>query len=163
MLDIADIFSPDGALAARLPGFSFRAAQQEMAMLVAEALASGKHAAIEAGTGIGKTFAYLVPVLVSGRRAIVSTGTRTLQDQLFARDLPLLGALLGRPARVALLTGRNNYLCWHRLEAALDDGTRDAGALVELRAISNWGRASGRGDLTELEDFEDDDALRAVI
>src|SRR5262249_5781075 len=100
MLDIAEIFSPDGALAARLPGFSFRAPQQEMATVVAQALASGKHAAIEAGTGIGKTFAYLVPVLVSGRRAIVSTGTRTLQDQLFARDLPLLGALLGRPARV---------------------------------------------------------------
>jgi ATP-dependent DNA helicase DinG len=163
MPDIADIFSPDGALAARLPGFSYRAAQQEMATLVAEALASGKNAAIEAGTGIGKTFAYLVPVLVSGRRAIVSTGTRTLQDQLFARDLPLLGALLGRPARVALLKGRNNYLCWHRLEAALHDGARDAATLAELRAIANWGRASARGDLTELEDLEDDDSLRGVI
>jgi ATP-dependent DNA helicase DinG len=163
MLDIAEIFSPDGALAARLPGFSYRAAQQEMATLVAEALASGKNAAIEAGTGIGKTFAYLVPVLVSGRRAIVSTGTRTLQDQLFARDLPLLGALLGRPARIALLKGRNNYLCWHRLEAALHDGTRDASTLAELRAISNWGRASARGDLTELQDLEDDDSLRGAI
>src|SRR5262249_56314809 len=125
MADIVEIFSPDGALAARLPGFSYRQAQQEMAALVAAALASGKHAAIEAGTGIGKTFAYLVPVLVSGRRAIISTGTRTLQDQLFARDLPLLGALLGRPVRIALLKGRNNYLCWHRLEAALHDGARD--------------------------------------
>ena len=163
MLDIADIFSPDGALAARLPGFSYRAAQQEMATLVAEALASGKNAAIEAGTGIGKTFAYLVPVLASGRRAIVSTGTRTLQDQLFTRDLPLLGALLGRPARVALLKGRNNYLCWHRLEAALHDGTRDAGTLTELRAIANWGRASSSGDLTELEDLEDEDSLRGAI
>lgn len=163
MLDIADIFSPDGALAARLPGFSYRAAQQEMATLVAEALARGKNAAIEAGTGIGKTFAYLVPVLVSGRRAIVSTGTRTLQDQLFARDLPLLGALLGRPSRVALLKGRNNYLCWHRLEGALQDGTRDAVTLAELRAISNWGRASVRGDLTELQDLEDDDSLRGTI
>ena len=163
MLDIADIFSPDGALAARLPGFSYRAAQQEMAALVAEALVSGKNAAIEAGTGIGKTFAYLVPVLVLGRRAIISTGTRTLQDQLFARDLPLLGALLGRPARVALLKGRNNYLCWHRLEAALHDGTRDAATLAELRAVANWGRASARGDLTELEDLEDDDSLRGAI
>ena len=163
MLDIADIFSPDGALAARLPGFSYRAAQQEMATLVAEALASGKNAAIEAGTGIGKTFAYLVPVLVSGRRAIVSTGTRTLQDQLFARDLPLLGALLGRPARVALLKGRNNYLCWHRIDTALNDGTRDAGTLAELRAIANWGSASVRGDLTELEDLEDEDSLRGAI
>jgi ATP-dependent DNA helicase DinG len=163
MADIADMFSPDGALAAGLPGFSYRRAQQEMAALVAAALASGKNAAIEAGTGIGKTFAYLVPVLVSGRRAIISTGTRTLQDQLFARDLPLLGALLGRPVRIALLKGRGNYLCWHRLEQALHDGTRDAATVAELRAISSWGRASARGDLTELEDLEDDDALRGTI
>src|SRR6478609_924943 len=163
MVDIADIFSPDGALAAHLPGFSYRKAQQEMAALVAAALSMGKHAAIEAGTGIGKTFAYLVPVLVSGRRAIISTGTRTLQDQLFARDLPLLGALLGRPVRIALLKGRGNYLCWHRLEAALHDGTRDAATLAELRAIANWGRASTRGDLTELEDLENDDGLRGAI
>ena len=163
MADIADIFSPDGALAARLPGFSYRKAQQEMAALVADALSMGRHAAIEAGTGIGKTFAYLVPVLVSGRRAIISTGTRTLQDQLFARDLPLLGALLGRPVRVALLKGRGNYLCWHRIETALHDGTRDAATLAELRAIATWGRASERGDLTELEDFETDDGLRGTI
>jgi ATP-dependent DNA helicase DinG len=163
MADIADIFSPDGALAARLPGFSYRKAQQEMAALVVAALSMGKHAAIEAGTGIGKTFAYLVPVLVSGRRAIISTGTRTLQDQLFARDLPLLGALLGRPVRIALLKGRGNYLCWHRIEAALHEGTRDAATLAELRAIANWGRASERGDLTELEDLENDDGLRGTI
>jgi ATP-dependent DNA helicase DinG len=163
MADIADIFSPDGALAARLPGFSYRKAQQEMAALVAAALDMGQHAAIEAGTGIGKTFAYLVPVLVSGRRAIISTGTRTLQDQLFARDLPLLGALLGRPVRIALLKGRGNYLCWHRIEAALHEGTRDAATLAELRAIATWGRASERGDLTELEDLENDDGLRGAI
>jgi ATP-dependent DNA helicase DinG len=163
MADIADIFSPDGALAASLPGFSYRKAQQEMAALVAEALSLGQHAAIEAGTGIGKTFAYLVPVLVSGRRAIISTGTRTLQDQLFDRDLPLLGALLGRPVRIALLKGRGNYLCWHRIEAALHEGTRDAATLAELRAIANWGRASERGDLTELEDLENDDGLRGTI
>jgi ATP-dependent DNA helicase DinG len=163
MAAIADIFSPDGELAARLPGFSYRKAQQEMATLVEGALSMGKHAAIEAGTGIGKTFAYLVPVLLSGRRAIISTGTRTLQDQLFARDLPLLGALLGRPVRIALLKGRGNYLCWHRTEFALHDGTRDAATLAELRAIANWGRASERGDLTELEDLESDDGLRGAI
>ena len=163
MADIADIFSPDGALSARLPGFSYRQAQQEMAALVAAALSMGRHAAIEAGTGIGKTFAYLVPVLVSGRRAIISTGTRTLQDQLFARDLPLLGALLGRPVRIALLKGRGNYLCWHRIETALHEGTRDAATLAELRSIATWGRASDRGDLTELEDLENDDGIRGAI
>jgi ATP-dependent DNA helicase DinG len=163
MLDLADIFSPGGALAARLPGFSYREAQERMAKLVADALATGRHVAIEAGTGIGKTFAYLLPVLLSGRRAIISTGTRTLQDQLFARDLPLLGAVVGRPARVALLKGRNNYLCWHRLENARHDGTRDAEALAALRALSEWGRASDSGDLTELEDLAEDHALRSTV
>src|SRR5512138_2797511 len=109
MTSLAEVFGPTGALAQRLPGFKHREAQQQMAELVFGTLASGGHAAIEAGTGIGKTFAYLVPVLLGGRRAIVSTGTKTLQDQLFARDLPLLGAAIGRPARVALLKGRGNY------------------------------------------------------
>jgi ATP-dependent DNA helicase DinG len=163
MLELADIFGPDGALAEALPGFSYRAAQEEMAVLVAEALDSGRHAAIEAGTGIGKTFAYLLPVLLSGRRAIISTGTRTLQDQLFARDLPLLGAVVGRPARVALLKGRNNYLCWHRLETALHDGIRDAAAVAALVAIKAWGASSDSGDLTEHEDLAEDHALRGTV
>src|SRR5690606_15669150 len=118
MRELADLFSPTGVLARRLPGFTYRAAQQRMAEIVADAVESRRHVAIEAGTGIGKTFAYLVPVLESGCKAIVSTGTKTLQDQLFGRDLPLLGRVLGRPADVALLKGRSNYLCWHRLEAA---------------------------------------------
>ncbi|HEX5049961.1 MAG TPA: ATP-dependent DNA helicase [Gammaproteobacteria bacterium] len=163
MLDLEDIFSPRGALAARLPGFSYREAQERMARLVADALENGRHVAIEAGTGIGKTFAYLLPVLLSGRRAIISTGTRTLQDQLFARDLPLLGAVVGRPARVALLKGRNNYLCWHRLESARHDGTRDGETVAALRALAEWGRASDSGDLTELEDLAEDHALRSTV
>ncbi len=163
MVDLADIFGPAGALAERLPGFSHRAAQQGMAAIVAEALASGRHAIIEAGTGIGKTFAYLLPVLLSGRRAIISTGTRTLQDQLYSRDLPALGAVVGRPASVALLKGRNNYLCWHRLDTALHDGLRDASTLAELRAVSHWGETSATGDLTELEDMADDHALRGTV
>jgi ATP-dependent DNA helicase DinG len=163
MLRFADIFHPGGALARRLPGFTYREAQQRMAGLVWAALEGGEHAAIEAGTGIGKTFAYLLPVLLSGRRAIISTGTRTLQDQLFARDLPMLGAVVGRPVEVALLKGRNNYLCWHRLDTALNEGTRDAQTLGELRALSDWGRSSSSGDLTELEDLSEDHALRAVV
>jgi len=163
MQELADIFGSNGALAERLPGFSYREAQQQMAQFVMQALASGRHAAIEAGTGIGKTFAYLTPVLMSGRRAIISTGTKTLQDQLFARDLPLLGAVIGRPMQVALLKGRNNYLCWHRLETALHDGTRDAETLGALRALSQWGQTSDSGDLTELEDFADDHTLRPIV
>jgi ATP-dependent DNA helicase DinG len=104
-----------------------------------------------------------VPILLSGRRAIVSTGTKTLQDQLFARDLPLLGAVIGRPMQVALLKGRNNYLCWHRLETALHDGTRDAETLGTLRALAEWGQTSDSGDLTELEDFAEDHTLRSLV
>jgi ATP-dependent DNA helicase DinG len=163
MQDLADIFGSDGALAERLPGFSYREAQQQMATLVAKALESGRHAVIEAGTGIGKTFAYLLPVLLADRRAIISTGTRTLQDQIFSRDLPLLGAVIGRPMKVALLKGRNNYLCWHRLETAMHDGTRDAGTVGALRALREWGQTSDSGDLTELEDLADDHALRGAV
>jgi len=163
MQELADIFSSNGALAEHLPGFSYREAQQQMAQLVMQALISGRHAAIEAGTGIGKTFAYLTPVLMSGRRAIISTGTKTLQDQLYARDLPLLGAVVGRPMQVALLKGRNNYLCWHRLETALHDGTRDAETLGALRGLSQWGQTSDSGDLTELEDFADEHTLRSIV
>ena len=129
-MNLDDVFGVDGALAERLTGFTYRAAQQQMAELVVEALTSGRHAVIEAGTGIGKTFAYLLPVLLLERRAIISTGTHTLQDQLFDRDLPLLGAVVGRPMEVALLKGRSNYLCWHRLDGALRDGTRDAATVA---------------------------------
>jgi ATP-dependent DNA helicase DinG len=162
-LNLDEVFGADGALAERLPGFTYRAAQQQMAELVVAALESGRHAVIEAGTGIGKTFAYLLPVLLLERRAIISTGTHTLQDQLFGRDLPLLGAVVGRPMEVALLKGRGNYLCWHRLDAALRDGTRDAMTVAALQALDAWGQSSASGDLTELEDLAEDYTLRAQV
>ena len=162
-MNLDDVFGVDGALAERLTGFTYRAAQQRMAELVVEALTSGRHAVIEAGTGIGKTFAYLLPLLLLERRAIISTGTHTLQDQLFARDLPLLGAVVGRPMEVAVLKGRSNYLCWHRLDAALRDGTRDAATVAALGALDAWAQASDSGDLTELEDLADDHAWRAQV
>jgi ATP-dependent DNA helicase DinG len=162
-LTLDDVFGADGALAEHLPGFTYRAAQQRMAELVVEALESGRHAVIEAGTGIGKTFGYLLPVLLLERRAIISTGTHTLQDQLFDRDLPLLGAVVGRPMDVTVLKGRGNYLCWHRLDSALRDGTRDAGTVAALHALDSWGQASDTGDLTELEDIAEDPALRVQV
>jgi ATP-dependent DNA helicase DinG len=162
-VSLDEVFGVAGALAERLPGFTYRAAQQRMAELVVAALERNCHAVIEAGTGIGKTFAYLLPVLLLERRAIISTGTHTLQDQLFSRDLPLLGAVVGRPMRVAVLKGRANYLCWHRLEGALGDGTRDAATVAALRALHDWGQASDSGDLTELEDIAEEPALRAQV
>jgi ATP-dependent DNA helicase DinG len=163
MTVLSDAFSAGGLLAAHLPAFSFREPQRRMAELVDEALAGGEHAVLEAGTGIGKTFAYVVPILLSGQTAIISTGTRTLQDQLFSRDLPALGRALGRPVDVALLKGRANYLCWHRLRTALADGRLDAGLQAEIDAIASFGRVSDSGDLTELEDLESDHRIKPRV
>src|SRR5512145_1764884 len=113
-------FANDGALASADSTYTERAVQQQFARAVAEAI-EGRHALVaEAGTGVGKTFAYLVPLLLSGRRALVSTATKSLQDQLFLRDLPRLRDALQVPARLALLKGRGSYLCRHRLAQARD-------------------------------------------
>src|SRR5450755_1666531 len=111
MAAFSAIFGAHGPLAQALEGFRARPAQQRMATRISAALTLREVLLVEAGTGTGKTFAYLVPALLSGLRVMISTGTRTLQDQLYHRDLPLLAAALGRPARVALLKGRSNYLC----------------------------------------------------
>jgi ATP-dependent DNA helicase DinG len=118
MLDLEDIFGPGGPLHSALPDFKSRWQQLRMAERVATALEHRETVVVEAGTGTGKTFAYLVPALLCGARVLISTGTRTLQDQLFSKDLPLVAAALGRPARIALLKGRTNYLCRYRLAQA---------------------------------------------
>ena len=133
-----------------------------MAQRVADALGDRRSLVIEAGTGTGKTFGYLVPVLLSGLRVLVSTGTRTLQDQLYDKDLPLLGGALGMPVDVAVLKGRGNYLCVHRLgqvqlQQALRSGVDpDAGLLERIRT---WAARTGTGDLSEVTDFADSHPL----
>jgi ATP-dependent DNA helicase DinG len=163
MSDFAGVFAADGLLAAHLPGFGFRQPQAEMAALVDRALTEGGHAVLEAGTGIGKTFAYLVPILQSGRRAIISTGTKTLQDQLFARDLPMLGRALGRPVDVALLKGRANYLCPHRLQQARLDGRLRASLRNDIEALAAWGKSSASGDVTEIGDLGESVELKLRV
>jgi ATP-dependent DNA helicase DinG len=151
--DLTELFGPTGPLARSLPGYAPRDEQLAMAEHVAAALEGRETLIVEAGTGTGKTFAYLVPALVSGRRVIVSTGTRALQDQLYHRDLPAICGALGRPVRVALLKGRSNYLCKHRLEIAEQQayarGLRRevATALPKVRA---WSHVTKRGDIAEL-------------
>jgi len=159
----ADVFDPANGSLGSLPSYRYRASQQEMAELIWSAIDGQTHVALEAGTGVGKTFAYLVPALLSGRRTIVSTGTKPLQDQIFGRDLPLLAGALGRPADVVVLKGRANYLCWHRLElAARDDSIsrEDAGVIA---ALGNWGAEQSSGDLSELADIDANPALRARV
>jgi len=165
MLDLDDIFGPDGPLQRALPDFKVRRQQLRMAERVAEALAGRALLAVEAGTGTGKTFAYLVPALLSGARVLISTGTRTLQDQLFSKDLPLVARAIGRPARIALLKGRANYLCRYRLgragsaseQLSLDDSFASEPPANEklLMRIRRWSHTTRSGDLAEVRGLSD--------
>jgi ATP-dependent DNA helicase DinG len=140
------------ALSHRVDGFVRREAQQDMATLVAEAINSGQNALIEAGTGTGKTFAYLLPTLSSNKKAVISTGTKTLQDQLFYQDIPLLNEAFGRT--VALLKGRANYLCPHRLRLhanSISAGTSET-VQEQLAYVHTWAQRTRSGDLTEIMD-----------
>ena len=147
------VFAPDGPLARTLPGYAPRAQQLAMARAVQRHMAAGGMAAIEAGTGTGKTFAYLVPALLAGQRVVIATGTRHLQDQLFQRDLPLLRRALGAGLEVAQLKGRANYLCWHRLERAR---ARSRAEAAELQQVVDWGRQTRSGDIAELATLGED-------
>ncbi|MGE5624967.1 MAG: ATP-dependent DNA helicase [Bacillota bacterium] len=152
MLDLADLLGADGPLARRTPGFAPRPQQQALAAAVAQALDRFEVLVAEAGTGTGKTFAYLLPALLSGRRVLVSTGTKTLQDQLFHRDLPAVRAALGAPVKTALLKGRSNYLCRHRLAYSASEGLFDSRErLRELEAIRRWATVTKSGDTGELD------------
>ena len=164
--DLDFLFGPDGPLARSIPGFTPRAVQTRMAQIVAEALQKAELRVIEAGTGTGKTFAYLVPALVGGRRVIVSTGTKNLQDQLFERDLPRLLEALAIPARTAMLKGRSNYLCVHRMKGAQAEPATPAALLRaddRLVQVERWSRATDRGEVAELGRLVEDDRLRQQI
>lgn len=160
-LDYADLLGADGAFAQKLPGFVAREAQQTLAAAIGTALEQQSVLVAEAGTGIGKTFAYLVPALLSGRRVLISTGTRTLQDQLFHRDLPAVARVLGRPIKVALLKGRANYLCRYRFMQARDSarglfaGERERA----LTRIDAWAKTTQSGDRAELASVPENSSL----
>lgn len=157
MQDLDDILGADGPLARHLPGFAPRPAQLRMAEAVADALAGRRALIVEAGTGTGKTFAYLLPALLSGTRVLVSTGTRTLQDQLFSKDVPLVAGALGAPARIALLKGRANYLCNERLKRQVAQGALEGLARRDpmLARIEAWSRVTQSGDLAEVPELSD--------
>ena len=162
--ELAAIFGESGTLARTLPGFRFRAQQLAMAQAVARAIALRQPLVAEAGTGTGKTFAYLVPALLYGGKVIVSTGTKTLQDQLFERDLPLIRDALAVPITVALLKGRANYVCHHHLERTTREGRlpsrEDARHLPKIVAFA---RASERGDRAELADVGDNASIWPLV
>ena len=152
----ADALGPGGALAQADPGFVEREPQLRLADAMAHAIADRATLVAEAGTGVGKTFAYLVPLLLSGKRALVSTATKSLQDQLFLRDLPRLREALRLPLRIALLKGRSSYLCIHRLAQARESGSLpDRFAVRALARVETWAQATQTGDLSELDGLDD--------
>jgi len=149
--DWKKLLSDEGPLAKAIPGFQVRKQQQEMLFAVGDALKNNSAAVIEAGTGVGKTFAYLVPAIASGGRVIISTGTKTLQDQLFAKDLPIVKKALKTDAKTALLKGRANYLCTYRLHLAQSEGRfDDRRSLSYLQRIADWEVMTFSGDIGEL-------------
>ncbi len=151
------VFGVTGPLANQVTNYRERQEQIDMATGVAAALEQQSRLVVEAGTGTGKTFAYLVPALLSGRRVIVSTGTKNLQEQLFYKDLPVIRKSLGVSVRLALLKGRGNYLCLHRLERAESSGRiRNPAVLAELRAIREWSIRTRSGDISEVEAVRED-------
>ncbi len=149
--EVDDLFAADGTLAVGIPGFRPRQSQTDMARAVADAIALQGTLLAEAGTGTGKTFAYLVPALLWGGKVIVSTGTKNLQDQLFLRDIPVVRKALNVPVSVALLKGRANYVCHYHLERTLQNGrlaSRDD--VGYLREIGRFIKTTGTGDKAEL-------------
>lgn len=162
MQDLKEFFGAESPLKPLLPGFQPRAGQSWMAEAVAAALQGNGKLIVEAGTGTGKTFAYLLPALLSGRKTIISTGTKALQDQLYHRDLPLIGKAVGRPVTTALLKGRANYLCLHRLDNVAGHAAA-ASQASDLKAVSEWRHRTRTGDRAELADVAEDSPVWPLV
>ena len=164
MDEIERAFAADGPFAAAIPGFKTRCQQLEMAQAVRDAIAGRQTLIVEAGTGTGKTLAYLTPALLNGGKVIISTGTKHLQDQLFYRDLPAVRGALQVPAVIALLKGRANYVCHYHLERAAQEGrfaTREDS--LHLQQVTQFAKHSRSGDKAELSGVaEDADIWRHV-
>ena len=159
MLSSAEHLGADGALARHIENFAPREEQQQMAAAVDEAIEQGGRLITEAGTGTGKTFAYLVPALLSGKKIIISTGTKTLQDQLFHRDIPTVRAALQVPVDVALLKGRANYLCLYRLEVSEDKARRKKNLARQWIEVRDWQVQTLSGDIAECSHLPEDAAI----
>ena len=157
-------FEPHGVLAQMGPHYLARDGQIRMAEAVARTIERGGALVVEAGTGVGKTFAYLVPALLSGERVLLSTATKALQDQLFARDLPQLVSALALPVRTALLKGRGSYLCLHRMEQARQDAAlHDRTIQRVLAKVEVWSHSTRSGDLAELPGLDERSPVIALV
>jgi ATP-dependent DNA helicase DinG len=155
--ELEQILGPDGSIAANHPNYEHRPGQIRMAQAVLDAIEGNRHLCVEAGTGTGKTLAYLLPVLFSDKRVVISTATKNLQEQLFSKDIPFLEKALGRKFPVCYMKGRSNYLCWNKLEEI------EGGAYLfsphdpeYLRLIKKWAQKTSTGDRAELAELPED-------
>ena len=163
-LEVKEAFAPGGILSRSVEQFVAREGQTEMAAAVARAIESPEALVVEASTGVGKTFSYLVPALLSGERVLLSTATKALQDQLFGRDLPHLVKALGLPVSTALLKGRSSYVCLHRLELARHEAhLPDRESLRALGKIEKWAKSTRAGDLAELHGLDERSPLIPLV
>lgn len=160
MTELESFFSNEGALSRVIAGYHTRAAQVEMAQAIAHAIDENRHLIAEAGTGTGKTFAYLVPAILSGKKVIISTGTKNLQDQLFNKDLPVIRKAIKVPFIAALLKGRSNYLCTYRLQNSLTStlGSNKEDTLA-LAKIKSWSKRTQTGDISEMSEVAEADPI----
>ena len=157
---IRDLLGDSGPFSKAKENFRSREEQQTMAVAVNKAIQNGTNLLVEAGTGVGKTFAYLAPALLSDKQVVISTGTKNLQDQLFKRDLPALLKILEIAPLTALLKGRNNYLCEYRLESTLASGRLpDPTTVKHLSMVNLWRERTDSGDLAELSPLPEDSAV----
>ena len=164
MTALSDVFLPGGLLAESIDGYRLRTQQMEMAECIAAAIEDNRVLVAEAGTGTGKTFAYLVPALLSGGKVIVSTGTKNLQDQLFAKDIPTVRKALGAPVQVALLKGRANYVCHYHLQRAQDDGrffNREDAA--DAARIARFAKRTKTGDKAECSEVPENSPVWSMV
>jgi ATP-dependent DNA helicase DinG len=158
------LLGAQGPFAKAVDGFRPRVAQQEMAQAIEHCIETRAQLIAEAGTGTGKTYAYLVPALISGKKTIISTGTKALQDQLYHRDLPQVRRTLGlSDVKLALLKGRANYVCLHRLERTIKDGVTQRELLNELRRVREWVPKSQSGDRAEIPGLAEDAAIWPLV
>ena len=156
MSDIVDLLGAEGVLAQYVQGFAPRPQQQHLARAVAETLQQFSVLVAEVGTGTGKTYAYVLPALLSGHKIIISTGTRNLQEQLYSQDLPLVRRALGVPLNLALLKGRSNYLCRYRLQQAAAQTYSHREQAVYVAAIADWAQRTHDGDIAEVVEVPED-------
>ena len=151
----AHVFRAGGALSQTLPDYEPRAGQAEMAARVADVFENGGVLLAEAGTGTGKTLAYLVPAILSRQRVLISTGTKNLQEQIYFKDIPTLRAALDVPFTATCMKGRANYVCLHRIDL-LSEGNSPQSHDVFLPIIRDWSKTTDTGDRAELEDLPED-------